>query len=54
MGPAELEIAKAGLMIFFTMLKTAGKTPEQMAELYSSEKKEYFSKRPEDLPDVED
>jgi len=50
--PVTKEIVKAALMIFFMAMKSAGKTPEEMAEIYSSERAEFLQRDPNDLPDV--
>jgi len=50
--PITKEAAKMALMIFFTLLNQAGKSPEQMAEMYKSERDEFFTKKAKDLPDV--
>ena len=52
MEPFAKEIAKMALMIFFTSLKTAGKSVEEMEELYKQYKEEFFKRDPVDFPDV--
>ena len=46
------EVIKAALIIFFTTLKAAGKSPEEMNALYNQERDEFLKKDPNDLPDV--
>jgi len=47
-----LEGAKLALQIYFTNMKLAGKTAEEINVLFNAEKTKFDKNRPEDLPDV--
>lgn len=47
-----IEGAKFGLQAYFTNMKLAGKSDQEINEIFSAEYAEFKQKRPEDLPDV--
>jgi hypothetical protein len=47
-----VEGAKFGLQAYFTNMKLAGKTEEEINALFAAEYAEFKQKRPENLPDV--
>ena len=49
-----LELGVIGLQGAFTLLSMAGKTPEEIDQIYQQEKVKFEANRPELLPDVED
>ena len=48
-----VELAKLALQIYFMSLQTAGKTPEEMMELYKKQEAYFLAHPPSTLPDVE-
>lgn len=47
-----VEGSKIALQSYFTYMRMAGKTPEEMMKLYTSVKAEFDAKDPDLLPDV--
>jgi len=47
-----IELGKLGLSMYFEAMKQAGKSDEEMEELYKSERAKFYANRPETLPDV--
>jgi hypothetical protein len=47
-----IEGAKFGLQAYFTNMKLAGKTEEEINQVFAAEYAEFKQKKPEDLPDV--
>jgi len=52
MDPALFAIAKMGLHIYLASLKTAGKTDEEIMQIFYQTKAEFDQKDPNDLKDV--
>ena len=47
-----LELAKLTIQTYFSYMKIAGKTDEEIEEIYSEEKAKFTANKPEDLPEV--
>lgn len=50
--PVLVEAAKAGLQLYFTNMRMAGKTDEEIDQLYQAEKAQAQINKPEQLEDV--
>ena len=48
-----IELAKAGLQAFFSAMRLAGKSQEEIEEIYQAEKAYFEAHPPESLPDPE-
>ena len=51
-GAIVMEVAKLGLQIFFTQAKMAGKSPEEIDQMFQAEKAKFDQYDPNQLPDV--
>jgi hypothetical protein len=47
-----IEAARLALQSYFMQMQLAGKTEEEIEQIYNEEKIKFLANRPEDLPEV--
>lgn len=47
-----IELAKFGIQSYLQAMKMAGKTDQEIEQMFQDEKRKFLERRPEDLPNV--